>query len=235
MNRTIVSFLLDRSGSMADGIAVTIGSFNSYIEGLQAEKDAEILLNLVAFSSVGTERLCSAAPIASAPKLSTANYHPAGGTPLIDAAVKMIHAVDKQVAEQPGAKVVMVIQTDGEENASTQYGSADLHALIKARTDAGWQFIFMGADIDAYGMAARYGISAAQTIGYGKFDFDEASAAMRATATNTADFSAGRRVDASYLSGQRAQAGDKFWPGGNPGPKPMPERPRAPAVDDIKL
>lgn len=232
MPQTLVSFLLDRSGSMDDGIDVTIESFNGYVDGLRAEREAEILFNLVTFSTTSVDRVCSGVPVAAAPRLSRHNYRPTGGTPLIDAAVKMIHAVDKQVAERPDAKVVVVIQTDGEENASREFKTADLHDLIKARTAAGWQFIFMGADIDAYDMAAQYGISQDATISYGKLDLAASGATMRATATNTADFSAGRRQDVAYSTAQRSTAGDKFRPEGQPAEKPAA---RPPVVDDIAL
>jgi hypothetical protein len=95
-------------------------------------------------------------------------YQPRGGTPLIDAALKTIAAVEDSLAKYDTVpKVIVCIQTDGEENSSTEHTWEELKQVVAEKTKKGWQFNFMGTGIDAYDQGARMGIAAANTMSTG--------------------------------------------------------------------
>jgi hypothetical protein len=160
---TFVSFLLDETGSMGSIREETVAGLNDYVASLR-ESDAEILFSLVSFNSNRTRRRYVAEPIAGVEPLRLDEYCPDAMTPLIDAAVKIIRATEEAVvARGDDPRVVIVMQTDGEENVSVEFDNRDLAALIKEKTEAGWEFVFLGAGMDAFGAARRAGIEIAQS------------------------------------------------------------------------
>lgn len=218
---SLVTFLLDRSGSMSACKAATIEAFNGYLGGLQAELDAKISFTFLQFDTGSLDKLCVAIPVSDARPLSDVTYQPRGGTPLIDAAVKTINAVAVALASRDDRpKVVVCIQTDGEENASTEHSWEELRGLITAKTEEGWQFNFMGAGIDAYDQGAKMGIGALNTVSYDSADLASTRSVFAASASNAASFSAGRSANTEYSMSQRAASGDRFWTGGTPNVMP---------------
>ncbi len=207
---TFVSFLLDETGSMESIKDDTIGGFNEYVNTL-AKSGGDILFSLVSFNSSRTEKRYVAEPIADVAPLTEGDYTPAAGTPLIDAAVKIIKATDEAVArrgDQPN--VVIVIQTDGQENVSVEYDRRDLAALVKEKEAAGWEFVFLGAGLDAFEAAGAAGmvLSAGRVMSYGR---DRSPAAFKQVAMNIAEFSARGTPDAlDFSPDQRAAAGDEY-------------------------
>ena len=146
---TFVSFLLDETGSMQSIKDDTVGGFNAYVETLQKD-GADIIFSLVSFNSSVTQKRYVGEPIDKIEPLTDANYQPRAMTPLIDASVKIIKATDEAVQKRDDdPNVVIVMQTDGQENVSVEYTTADLAALIKEKEAAGWQFVFLGAGLDA--------------------------------------------------------------------------------------
>jgi hypothetical protein len=208
MPKTLVTFLLDRTGSMEPIRDDTIGAFNAYLDVLKGGD--EIYFTLIQFDSMGVEKLHVDEPVNSVPRLTRESFVPRAATPLIDAAYKTIKAVEKSVAGNPATKVVICIQTDGQENASTEHGWAELNALIKEKSEAGWQFNFMGASIDAYQQAAQMGISADQTLSYDSRDRAAASAAFSATAENTLAYALSSSPSTGYSRGQKRAAKDQY-------------------------
>ena len=224
---TSVTFLLDRSGSMNAIKASTIEAFNAYLKGLK-EEPLGMSFSLVQFDSGGLEKVCVRVPVATAPELTDATYQPRGGTPLIDAAYKTIRAVEKSLPDS-NPKVVICIQTDGEENESREYSWETLRALIAEKTKLGWQFNFMGAGIGAVERKPRDK----------PFRYRVATnAAFTASAANTRSFLSGQSRDTSYSTGQKMAAGDKFDAGAHISPaapvSPRPTR-RQPAAADFSL
>ena len=211
---TLVTFLLDRSGSMEVARDDTIGAFNAYIGDLKAGDSAEILFNLVLFDSHGLDKVCVRKPVAEVQRLDHNSYVPRAGTPLIDCAYLTIKAVEASLeASLSGVaetKVVICIQTDGQENESKEYGWGDLSALVEEKTALGWQFNFMGAGIDAYDQGARMGIAVDQTLSYDHLDPMAHKAAFMAAAENTRSFSRGAVKSTSYSDEQKRAAGDKY-------------------------
>jgi hypothetical protein len=208
---SLVTFLLDRSGSMTACKAVTIEAFNGYIAGLQVETEATINFTFLQFDTQSLDKVCVAVPVSDVRPLTNATYQPRGGTPLIDAAMKTIKAVEGSLASRDDKpRVVICIQTDGEENTSTEYTWEELRGVVTRKTVDGWQFNFMGAGIDGYIQAAKMGVGAMNTMSYDPTNPDSTLAAFRATAENTRSFGAGRSMNTSYSMKQRTDSGDRF-------------------------
>lgn len=215
-----VTFLLDRSGSMESIKSATFEAFNAYLDGL-SDAPGDLKFSLLQFNGGGVDKTCTMVSPKDAPRLNNRNYHPSLGTPLIDAAFKTIRAMEVFVAERHSdakPKVVICIQTDGEENCSTEHTWDDLKALVSRKTEEGWQFNFMGAGINAYHQGTKMGIHTVNTVSYNSRDLGATRSVFAASASNTASFSAGVRADTSYTSQQRDDAGDVYWGGGMPTP-----------------
>ena len=203
--KTSVTFLLDRSGSMNAIKQETIGAFNAYLNGLEADG---ITFTLVQFDSGGIDKMCVRVPVAQAPRLDDNNFQPRGYTPLIDAAYRTIKAVEESV--DGDSKVIICIQTDGEENASREYDWAALNKLIKEKSASGWQFNFLGAGIDAYSQGAKMGIARADTMSYDSTDAKKSLAAFSTRAESHRSYAMGQSVNTSISDTERDDAGDKF-------------------------
>jgi hypothetical protein len=229
--RTLVTFLLDRTGSMEAIRDDTIGGFNAYLDGLKGDGVAEIDFTLIQFDSVSIDKICVAVPVAEVAKLTRESYQPRASTPLIDAAVKTINAVEASLLSQPAARIVICIQTDGQENSSVEHNWAELNALIKDKSAKGWQFNFMGVGIDAYDQGARMGIAPAATVAYDHRSTEATQAVFAASAENARRFACAEIDDTAYTPSQKTAAGDRF---GNVVRKATRQLKKA-IVDDINL
>jgi uncharacterized protein YegL len=211
---TLVTFLLDRSGSMKSCQASTIEAFNGYVDGLRDVSGIDFTLVLFDhhMGQPCLEKVCVAVPVKTAPEISEKNYVPRGSTPLIDAAYTVIKAVETSLERYPGdTKVVICIQTDGQENSSWTYGWEQLSALIKQKQDLGWQFNFMGAGIDAYQQGAKMGLSAAQTVSYDHTSRQHTNSTFRGRAAATMAYASGQSATMSFSDDEKLAAGDKFY------------------------
>jgi hypothetical protein len=207
---TLVTFLLDRTGSMEPIRNDTIGAFNAYLKSLQ-EDGGNIEFSFLQFDSISIDKICVNTPVASVKPLTVETYQPRASTPLIDAACKTIEAVAVAVEKRAvKPKVVVCIQTDGEENASTEHTWTELNQLIKEKSKLGWQFNFMGAGIDAYVQGERMGIARAATVSYDRASPAATRAAFAASAENTRNFAVGAAPTVEYSPAQKAAAGDRF-------------------------
>ena len=206
---TLVTFLLDRSGSMGKIWDETIGGFNVYLETLQ-KGGAAIKFTLLQFDTGGIDKCCVAEPVANVKRLDRVSYQPRGGTPLIDAAFKTIAAVEDSLTKYDTVpNVIVCIQTDGEENSSTEHSWDELKRLVTEKTEKGWQFNFMGTGIDAYDQGARMGIAAANTMSTGTSEA-EVHASFAAAGASSMRFARGAAPNTAYLASERAAAGDRF-------------------------
>jgi len=240
MDKTYVTFLLDRSGSMMSCKEATIEGFNGYLATLKGDNPAGIEFTFIQFSSISTDKICVGEDVEGVKPLSGQTYEPEGGTPLIDAAYKTIKAVEVAIAKRTDTpKVVICIQTDGHENASTEYNMTQLNALIKEQVALGWQFNFMGADIDAYDQARQMGVPTAGTISYNKM---KSGPAFAAAGRSTRSYATGQTMDTGFTEAEKLDAGD--LPENRPQqpqpapttPTPQPNTAKAqPIVDDITL
>jgi hypothetical protein len=114
------------------------------------------------------------------------------------------------LVDTPAAKVVICIQTDGQENSSTGHSWSELNALVKEKAALGWQFNFMGVGMDAYDQGARMGIAPAATVAYDHHNQHATKEAFRASAENARDYSRGARPCTVYSEKQKQRAGDRF-------------------------
>jgi hypothetical protein len=149
-DRTHFSVILDRTGSMDSIREDTIGGFNGFLREQQAQP-SPATLTLVQFDSQDPyEVLQKFAPIGQVPPLTPATYVPRASTPLFDAIGRGINdlaaRLDAMGAEQRPARIVFVIVTDGQENASQEFTGEKVRAMLDERRKAGWQFVFLSAD-----------------------------------------------------------------------------------------
>jgi hypothetical protein len=228
--RTLVTFLLDRTGSMEPIRDDTIGAFNVYLDGLKQD-GAPIDFTFVQFDSISIDKICVQVPIADVPRLTRETYEPRASTPLIDAAYKTIEAVAESLRGDDETKVVICIQTDGQENSSVEHNWAELNALIKEKAGKGWQFNFMGVGIDAYDQGARMGIAPQATMAYDHRDAEATRAAFAASAATACSYARAEAPSTAYAPAQKEAAGDRF---ANV-VKKVKRGLKTPIVDDIKL
>lgn len=167
-NLTEVVFILDRSGSMSGLESDTIGGFNSMIEK-QKKVEGDVLISTVLFDHESIV-LHDRVPLADVKPMTDEDYETRGNTALLDAigdAIKHIKNVHKYAREEDRpAKTLFVITTDGEENSSRRFSYEDIKKLVEAQQEKGWEFIFMGANIDAITVAGSMGIRASRAVNY---------------------------------------------------------------------
>lgn len=161
-NLTEIVFILDRSGSMAGLEGDTIGGFNAMIEK-QKRESGEAFVSTVLFDNE-TEVIHDRVDIKKIELLTDREYYVRGCTALLDAvggAIYHIGNVHKYAREEDRpAKTLFVITTDGMENASRKYSYEKVRSMIERQKEKyGWEFVFLGANIDAAKEAAQFGIS----------------------------------------------------------------------------
>ena len=161
-NLTEMVFILDRSGSMAGLEADTIGGFNGMIER-QKQTEGEALVSTVLFSNSSTV-IHDRVDLRRVEPMTAKQYYVGGGTALIDAiggAIHHIGNVHKYAREEDRPEhTIFVITTDGMENASRHYTSDQVKAMVRRQKEKyGWEFLFLGANIDAVETASRFGIA----------------------------------------------------------------------------
>ena len=162
-NLTELVFILDKSGSMAGLERDTIGGFNAMLDKQKAQA-GECRITTVLFDH-RYELLHDRTDIRAVRPITAREYRVGGSTALLDALGKTIHKIataQKNTSEPFRAKRVMfVIITDGEENASREYAAKEVkEAIRRQKSRYGWEFIFLGANIDAVETAGRFGIDA---------------------------------------------------------------------------
>ena len=167
-NVTELVFILDRSGSMSGLESDTIGGFNSLLKK-QKEQEGECFVTTVLFSN-DSETVHDRLPLDSVPEMTGKDYAVGGCTALIDAigeTIEHIAKVHKYLRyEDVPAHTVFAIMTDGMENASKRFSSREVKKMIERRKEEGWEFLFIGANIDAVETAGRFGIDSDRAVNY---------------------------------------------------------------------
>ena len=168
-NITELVFILDRSGSMAGLESDTIGGFNSLIEK-QRKQDGKCYVSTVLFDNV-SEVLYDRVELSKIRKMTEDDYTVRGCTALIDAIGGAIHHVGNvhkyARPEDVPEQTMFVIMTDGMENASRRYTSDEVKKMIeKEKEKYGWEFLFIGANIDSVETARHFGIGADRSVNY---------------------------------------------------------------------
>lgn len=168
-NLTELVFILDRSGSMGGLESDTIGGYNAMLQKQQMV-DGECHITTVLFDN-DYELLHDRIDIKAVCPITDKEYFVGGSTALLDAIGRTIHKIgsaQKHTADDYRAeRVILVIITDGEENASREYSAEKVKTQIKwQKKKYGWEFIFLGANIDAVKTAGRFGIDADRAVDY---------------------------------------------------------------------
>jgi Mg-chelatase subunit ChlD len=164
-----ITIVLDRSGSMASVREDTIGGFNSFLEEQKAVPGSATL-TLVQFDDQ-YDVLYEGRRLQDAPLLSAQTFVPRGSTALLDAIGRTVHATGARLAAQPEherpGKVLFVIMTDGEENASREFSRRQVFDMLThQREKYQWEVVFIGANQDAVTTGASYGIPQANALNY---------------------------------------------------------------------
>ena len=168
-NLTELVFILDRSGSMAGLEGDTIGGFNAMLQK-QRQEPGEAYISTVLFAN-DSQVIHDRAPIQTVSPLTPSQYTVGGCTALIDAIGDAMHHIGNihkyARPEDVPAHTVFVITTDGMENASRRYSAQEVRRKIQQQKEKyDWEFLFIGANIDAVQTAGRFGISSDRAVNY---------------------------------------------------------------------
>ena len=168
-NKTDITIILDRSGSMASVKDDTIGGFNNFLSE-QQKVEGEASLSLIQFDDQ-YEVVYEDKDIQVAAPLTEATFQPRGSTALFDAVGRTVNSIGRRLAALPEEmrpdKVLVVIMTDGFENASREFNAAAVSEMINHQRNVySWEFMFIGANQDAVLSAREIGIPAAAALTY---------------------------------------------------------------------
>jgi len=169
---THITLILDRSGSMSDITDDIIGGVNSFFDK-QRSVDLPTSVTLVQFDSRDPfEVLAENVTLDKVPQLNQDNYRPRASTPLLDAIGTGIHRLsahlDMHTPETKLDAVVFVIVTDGMENASSTFTRSHITDLIKAKQEAGWEFVFLSSDLSAVREAREFAVENTRSASFSK-------------------------------------------------------------------
>lgn len=168
--RHFVLLVIDRSGSMLGVRDAVVDGVNKFLD--DQKNNTGMQIGIVQFDNQKTiddcfcEQIFGFTPANSTPRLTTNDYQPRGGTPLLAAFVEAVSKMERVV--RPIDRVLINVQTDGAENSSPHEITLDVvKSLIKSKEAEGnWTFSFMGADIDAWGVGGSVGVAAGSTLQY---------------------------------------------------------------------
>jgi len=157
---TEVVVILDRSGSMQGMTNDTIGGFNQFLSE-QKKLEGQAFLTLILFDDK-YEVVYNSVNIHAVPELTKGTYFTRGNTALWDAVGKSVSTFSPKA----NSKVIFAITTDGEENSSHEYKAVDVKKLVSEKQEEGWQFLFVGANIDSFAVGGGMGMKLGNTSNY---------------------------------------------------------------------
>lgn len=167
MNHTEIIFVIDKSGSMSRLTNDTIEGFNGFVES--QKDDTKTTLTTVLFDT-SWKILHDGIDVYEVSPMTNKDYIAGGGTAMLDAIGEIINRVQDrhdELGENKPDNVLFVITTDGEENASRKFTKAQIEKMIKHQTNGhGWEFMFLGANMDAVTTATNIGISYDRAVSY---------------------------------------------------------------------
>lgn len=168
-NFTSINVIIDKSGSMQHLTHDTIGSFNSFLKDQKAVP-GEAAFTLCTFNE-DYRLVHDFVKLVGVPDLDATTYAPEGGTALLDAMGTTIDSVGRKLAAMPEeerpSKVIFLVITDGHENSSHRYSAEQIKSMVEHQKDVySWEFVFMGANIDAIAAGTNLGISMQNTMNY---------------------------------------------------------------------
>lgn len=155
----LATYILDESGSMSSNSKVVMDGFNEYMEHLKGM--GNVKFTFTKFNSSHVEVVYNGVDPKDVPALTYQNYMPQDLTPLYDAIGKTLIDIDPK-----NRHVLVIIQTDGLENASKNFKRDDIFKMIQDKRQGGWEFVFLGADQDAYESGMQLGIAHGNIANY---------------------------------------------------------------------
>lgn len=181
-NFTSINVIIDESSSMSSLRDTTISGFNEFLKD-QREAPGEAVLSLTKFNT-SVKQLHDCAAVKDIPDLSYETYAPGGCTALLDAVGLTMNKTGQQLSamkeEDRPSKVIFLIMTDGQENSSREFRHEQIKEMINHQRDKySWEFVFLGAGVDAFAAGTSLGISGQNTYSYVR------SAAATTTTYNT--------------------------------------------------
>ena len=181
-SRLYVHVLLDRSGSMESCRDKTIDAFNEYIGSLRHQSRAGTRLSLTTFDSESTDLVFNTMRIDEVPKLTRDTFVPRGSTPLYDSIAATVAVTDK-VTLLTDERVTFAILTDGQENASREMTADAVRKLLLDRQErCNWLVQYLGANQEAWAIAAQLGVAQAHALQFAVGSVGEAMRSMSASA-----------------------------------------------------
>lgn len=163
---TAIEFLLDETGSMWSLVDATIGGFNEYVSS-QRNQPGSCLFTLTKFDTTGVCPQYTDKPIQTVEFLSRDTYTPNSCTNLYDAIGERVKALETRVASYPqDTSILFIIMTDGHDTDSTEHNADSIKALIKVKEAAGWTFVYLGANQDAWKVGQMFGMAKGNTMSY---------------------------------------------------------------------
>jgi len=167
-DKTLIVCILDRSGSMSSVIDDAIGGFNEFLKN-QKKLDDEATITVALFDD-RYELLYNNVDLQKVKKITREQWSPRGMTALYDAIGRTINDVDGEIKKTKKSKrpdkIMVVIATDGWENASTEYTQSDIQQLIKQKEKQDWVFTYIAANQDAFSVGTSFGIKGGNTFTY---------------------------------------------------------------------
>ena len=206
-NRTHITVILDRTGSMEAIRDDTIGGYNAFLES-QRQEPGTATMTLVQFDSGDPyEVIHQFTPLDSVPQLTRETYVPRASTPLLDAMGRGMNDLEQQLASLEDAgkpsRVLFVIVTDGQENASREFRRDQIAKMIRRKKDEdGWQFVFLSADMNSVDDAVAYGFDRGAVMTYDRTG-QGAGDAWDSLHTRIADVRTGRRRAVAFTDEDR--------------------------------
>lgn len=208
--KTLIAVVLDRSGSMASLRESTVGGLNTFLNGQRA-LPGEVVLHFVQFDDQ-YEYKRYFTNLKEVPQLTQDDFVPRGSTALLDAIGRTINEVGNHLASLPEAqragKVILVVQTDGQENASREYNHARIQDMIKhQREKYAWEFVFLAAGQDAIVSGGTMGFLPTQALSYNSNPLSTAKA-FHSVSRSIGSYRVGTSANAVYSAQDQADTLD---------------------------
>jgi uncharacterized protein YegL len=166
-NTTHVCLVLDRSGSMQAVHGDALGGVNSYIAAAKQDRALyESRFSMITFSSESVDAIRKNEIMETVKPIGSEEYRCSGWTPLYDAIGRGIGVVDEAIKGKTDVKAILVIMTDGQENASREFTYEKISALLKARQEQGWLVTFLGEGLDVAKQGTNLGTNASSVAAY---------------------------------------------------------------------
>lgn len=211
-SRTHVVLVLDETGSMEGVRDATVGALKEWLSGMKTDLPRDTPVSFVRFNSAKIARAIDNQPLEVVSATEFDDYAPNHMTPLWDAVGQTIAETAPRVIGDDG--VLFTVMTDGLENASREYSADQVRKQIERYKAAGWKFMFLGADIDAYELSSQIGLAAAETVSMDKRHMLKAMQvqSMKAASYHSARLKGGAKAAAAetvYTDEERREMGEQ--------------------------